>query len=265
VTYPDVPGLRISRDESTLTIAFDRPAQRNSFTPAMMGGLRDALVRSARDPKLAVVLLRGSGTEAFSAGYDIAALAELDAQGIRPLEPADPYEQANLALLHHPLPTVAMLQGWVMGGGCALSMGCDIRIAGESARFAMPTARLGVLYGDQDIAPFLDAIGYAWTKYLFMTGRVIDAATALRIGLVHEVMPDESLQTHVHTLVQELAANAPLSVRGTKRVLNLMHLSPHPGTRAEILRLMHAAQHSNDLEEGRQAFLEKRRPNFRGR
>jgi enoyl-CoA hydratase/carnithine racemase len=265
VNYPDVPGLLISRDEPTLTIAFDRPAQRNSFTPAIAAALRDALVASAHDPDLRVVVLRGSGTQAFSAGYDIAALAELSEQGIRPLEPADPYEQANLALLRHPLPTVAMLQGWVMGGGCALSMGCDIRVAAESARFAMPTARLGVLYGDHDITPFLDAIGYAWTRYLFMTGRVINADTALRIGLVHEVVPDHSLEAAVHSLAAELAGNAPLSVQGTKRVLSLMRRSPDAAAQAEIQRLMHQAQHSDDLEEGRQAFLEKRRPKFQGR
>jgi enoyl-CoA hydratase len=265
VSYPDVPGLRVSRDESTLTITLDRPAQRNSFTPAMMVSLRDALVTSSNDPYVRVVILRGSGTEAFSAGYDIAALAELGEQGVRPLEPADPYEQANLALLHHTLPTVAMLQGWVMGGGCALSMGCDIRIAAESARFAMPTAKLGVLYGDQDLAPFLDAIGYAWTRYLFMTGRVIDASTALRIGLVHEVVPDESLESAVHSLAAELARNAPLSVQGTKQVLRLMQSSPEESARVEIQRLMHQAQHSDDLEEGRRAFLEKRRPRFQGR
>ena len=263
--YPDVPGLRLSRDEPTLTIAFDRPAQRNSFTPAIAAALRDALIESSHDAHLRVVVLRGSGTEAFSAGYDIPALAELAGQGIRPLEPTDPYEQANLALLHHPLPTVAMLHGWVMGGGCALSMGCDIRLAGGSARFAMPTAKLGVLYGDQDLAPFLDAIGSAWTRYLFMTGRVIDASTALRIGLVHEVVPDELLEAAVQDLARELAGNAPLSVRGTKRVLNLMRLGPHAEARAEIQRLMHQAQHSDDLEEGRQAFLEKRRPRFQGR
>lgn len=265
MNYPDVPGLRVSRDAPTLTIAFDRPAQRNSFTPTIAAALRDALVASAHDPDLRVVLLRGSAAEAFSAGYDIAALAELGEQGIRPLEPSDPYEQANLELLRHPLPTVAMLQGWVMGGGCALATGCDIRIAGESARFGMPTARLGVLYGDQDFAPFLDAIGYAWTKYLFMTGRVIDASTALRIGLVHEVVSDQSLEAEVQGLVGELAGNAPLSVQGAKRVLNLMHRLPDAATRAEIQRLMHAAQHSDDLEEGRQAFLEKRRPKFQGR
>jgi enoyl-CoA hydratase len=265
VSYPDVPGLRISRHPPTLTLAFDRPAQRNSFTPTIAAALRDALVTSARDPDLRVLVLRGSGTEAFSAGYDIAALADLGEQGIRPLEPADPYEQANLALLHHPLPTVAMLQGWVMGGGCALATGCDIRIAAESSRFAMPTARLGVLYGDQDFAPFLEAIGHAWTRYLFMTGRVIDASTALRIGLVHEVVPDALIEESAQRLAAELAANAPLSVQGTKRVLSLIHASPDAAARAEIQRLMHQAQHSDDLEEGRQAFLEKRRPTFRGR
>jgi enoyl-CoA hydratase/carnithine racemase len=230
-----------------------------------MAGLRDALASASHDPDVRVVVLRGSGTEAFSAGYDIAALAELGEKGISPLEPADPYEQANVALLHHPLPTVAMLQGWVMGGGCALSMGCDIRIASESARFAMPTAKLGVLYGDQDLAPFLDAIGYAWTRYMFMTGRVIDASTALRIGLVHEVVPDQTLEAAVHRLAAELAGNAPLSVQGTKRVLSIMHPSTAEAARVEIQRLMHQAQHSDDLDEGRRAFLEKRRPRFQGR
>jgi enoyl-CoA hydratase/carnithine racemase len=98
-----------------------------------------------------------------------------------------------------------------------------------------------------------------------MTGRVIDAGTALRIGLVHEVVPDASLEESAQRLAAELAANAPLSVQGTKRVLSLIHASPDAAARAEIQRLMHQAQHSDDLEEGRQAFLEKRRPTFHGR
>ena len=264
MAYPDVPGLRITQDGPILTIAFDRPAQRNSFTPTIAAALRDTLILSARAPDLRVVLLRGSGGEAFSAGYDIGALTELAQQGTGPLEAADPYEQANLALLRHPLPTVAMLQGWVMGGGCALATGCDIRIAGGSVRMGMPTAKLGVLYGYHDFAPFLDAIGYAWTKHLFMTGRVIDATTALRIGLVHELVSDAELEKSTQRLVTELAENAPLSVQGAKRVLSLMRPSLDPLARADIERLMRQAQSSLDLEEGRRAFLEKRRPKFEG-
>ncbi|HEX3247622.1 MAG TPA: enoyl-CoA hydratase-related protein [Chloroflexota bacterium] len=265
MAYPEAPGLRIGHDAPVLTIAFDRPAQRNSFTPSIAAALRDTLIISARDPDLRVVLLSGSGGEAFSAGYDIAALAELAEQGLRPLEDGDPYEQANQALLRHPLPTVAMLQGWVMGGGCALATGCDIRIAGDSARFGMPTAKLGVLYGYHDFAPFLEAVGQAWTRFLFLTGHVIDASTALRIGLVHEVVPDNELEEVTQRLVSEIAENAPLSVKGTKRVLGLMRPEIDGLSRAEIERLMQRTQSSADLEEGRQAFLEKRRPRFQGR
>ncbi|MFN0072649.1 MAG: enoyl-CoA hydratase/isomerase family protein [Chloroflexota bacterium] len=261
----DAPGLRIDRDGAVLTIAFDRPALRNSFTPKITALLRDVLLESARDPALRVVLLRGAGAEAFSAGYDIGALSELAALGTRPLDDADPYEQANQALLSHPLPTVARLQGWVMGGGCALAVGCDIRIAADSARFGMPTAKLGVLYGYRDFAPFLDVIGPAWTRYLFMSGRVIDATTALRIGLVHELVPDSELDEATAGLVAELARNAPLSVQGTKQVLRLMQPLPGARVRAAIERLMTQAQSSADLEEGRQAFLEKRPPSFHGR
>jgi enoyl-CoA hydratase len=258
-------GLRVDQRGPILTITFDRPAQRNSFTPTIARRLRDVLIESARDPDLRVLVFRGAGDRAFSAGYDIGALAELEAQGLSPLEGADPYEQAYAALRRHPLPTIAMVSGWAMGGGCAIAVGCDIRIANESARFGMPPAKLGVLYGYRDFAPFLEVVGPSWTRYLFYSARVIDAATALRIGLVHEVHPDAELEAAAIKLVDEIASNAPLSVQGTKKVLGLMQPPPSAEARAEIERLMRRAQSSEDMQEGRRAFLEKRPPTFQGR
>lgn len=259
------PGLRLERRGPVLTIWFDRPEQRNSFTPAIARALHDLLRSTAQDPDGRILVLRGAGGRAFSAGYDIGALAELAAEGILPLEANDPYEQAYAALLEHPLPTIAMVSGWAMGGGCAIAVACDLRLAGESARFGMPPAKLGVLYGHRDFRPFLEVIGPAWTRYLFYTGRVIDAPTALRIGLVHEVVPDDALEQATYALAEEIAANAPLSVQGTKRVLRLLQPPLDAQSTAEIERLMRQAQSSQDMQEGRRAFLEKRPPRFEGR
>lgn len=260
-----LPGLRVERHGPVLTIWFDRPEQRNSFTPTIARGLHEILRATATDREARVLVLRGAGHGAFSAGYDIGALADLASEGILPLEANDPYELAYAALLEHPLPTIAMVAGWAMGGGCSIAVGCDVRLAGESARFGMPPARLGVLYGHRDLRPFLDVIGPAWTRYLFFSGRVIDAPTALRIGLAHEVLPDDELERATYALAEEIAANAPLSVQGTKRVLHLMQPPLDANAAAEIESLMRAAQTSEDMQEGRRAFLEKRKPEFKGR
>jgi enoyl-CoA hydratase len=247
------------------TITFNRPEQRNALKPAEWLRLRDLLTEIADDREARVVIVRGAGGRAFSSGYDIGALRELGEQGIVLSTPDDPFEVALAAVVEHPLPIIAMVNGYAVGGGCTLASGCDVRIVGASSRFGMPPARLGLVYSATELRPFVDLIGPARTKWMFFSGRLIDAPRALQIGLVDEVLPDDDLEAYTYALAEEIAANAPLSVQGTKRIVREMRGPAAPEeAAARIAAEIQSVNRSADLAEGMRAFLEKRKPTFRG-
>ena len=261
----DASHLLVEARGPIRTIVINRPEQRNALPPAAWLGLRDVLAQIAADTEARVVVLRGAGNRAFSSGYDIGALRELTEQGIVLSTPDDPFEVALAAVVEHPLPIVAMVGGYAVGGGCTLAAGCDVRIVSASARFGMPPAKLGLVYSATELRPFIDLIGPARTKWMFFSGRLIDAAKALQIGLVDEVLPDDELEAYTYTLAEEIAANAPLSVQGTKRIVREMGGPAAPDDAASrIAAEIERVNRSADLAEGMRAFLEKRRPEFRG-
>jgi len=247
------------------TVMINRPAQRNSLRPAEWLHLAALLSEIAADRSARVVVIRGAGDRAFSSGYDIGALHELADQGIVLSTPDDPFEVALAAVVEHPLPIIAMVGGYAVGGGCTLAAGCDVRIVGASSRFGMPPAKLGLVYSATELRPFVDLIGPARTKWMFFSGRLLDASRALQIGLVDEVLPDEELEAYTYALAEEIAANAPLSVQGTKRIVREMRGTAAPAAAAErIAAEIQRVNRSADLAEGMRAFQEKRRPVFQG-
>jgi enoyl-CoA hydratase/carnithine racemase len=247
------------------TITLNRPQQRNALPPSDWLHLRTVLQEIAADRGARVIVLRGAGGRAFSSGYDIGALRELEEQGIVLSTPDDPFEIALAAVVEHPLPIVAMVGGYAVGGGCTLAVGCDLRIVAASARFGMPPAKLGLVYSATELRPFVDLIGPSRTKWMFFAGRLIDAERALQIGLVDEVIPDEDLEVYTSALVDEIAANAPLSVQGTKAILREMSgVGATPDAVERIAATIRRTNTSADLAEGMRAFLEKRPPVFQG-
>jgi enoyl-CoA hydratase len=258
--------LLIERQGPIASLTFNRPAQRNALTLGMLEGLKRFFDAAATQSELRAVILRGAGGQAFSSGSDFAELSRALERGILPSAPDDPFEHALAALVDCPLPVVAGIQGFAVGGGCALAAGCDIRIAGESARLGMPPAKLGLLYSDRELRPFLDLIGPGRTKLLFFSGRLFSAADALRFGLVDEVVADDQVDGYAYRLADEIAANAPLTIRNTKRILrHLTRRSLSEAEQAEIAQLLRETQTSADFDEGQRAVLEKRKPRFKGR
>lgn len=260
------PELLVERRGAIATVTFNRPAQRNALSRGMLDGLREAFRGFGSESELRAVVLRGAGGKAFSSGSDFADLRRAQDRGILPSGPDDPFEHALAAVVECPLPVIALIQGYAVGGGCALATACDVRIAGEGARLGMPPAKLGILYSQHELRPFLDLIGPGRTKLLFFSARIFPAEAALRFGLVDEVVPDDVVEADAYALAEEIAANAPLTVRNTKRVIR--HLTARPlgeAEAAEVAELLRLTQGSEDFQEGQRAVLEKRRPEFRGR
>lgn len=242
------------------TLIIDNPSRRNAMTADMYGAVRPA-VEELLTEETRVVVLRGAGDVAFGAGSDISEfpIRRMDEQA----ELFDAIEHdAWAALAEIPVPVIAAIHGPCMGGGIAMALQCDIRIAADDATFAVPPARLGLAYPEDALSRLVDLVGPAQTKLLLYSARVIDAEQALRIGLVQEVVSKPELDTHVEKLAGQIARLAPLSHRATKLSVDSLTREHLAGGAIEARRTCYA---SADYREGVQAFLDKRHAAFEGR
>jgi len=241
-----------------LTIA--NPAKRNALDHAILDGLTEAL----RDIEARCVVVTGAD-DMFSAGYDIGGItADGFAEQAEALV-AHPFTAAIDALEACPIPTVAVLPGHTIGGGLELALACDLRLAADGIALGMPPARLGLVYSHTGLHRFLRAIGEPRTRELFLLGRNVSAETALAWGMVNQIVAAADLERAGLELAGELAANAPLSVRGNKRILRALVDAGSPldiEVERELIALREACFRSEDLQEGLRAFGEKRRPRW---
>jgi enoyl-CoA hydratase/carnithine racemase len=253
----DEPAAGVAR----LTIA--NPAKRNALDQEIL----DAIAAAVPDLDAKCVILTGSETM-FSAGYDIGDIpSEVFAEEAEKLV-AHPFAAAIEALETYPYPTVAALNGHAIGGGLEVALSCDLRVAAAGIRVGMPPAKLGLVYSHTGIRKFLDVIGAARTRELFLVGRNVDAETAERWSLVNEVVPGTELEARALALAEEIAANAPLSLSGNKRAVRELLAAESqldPEVERELVELRAACFQSEDFREGVRAFGEKRRPRWRGR
>jgi enoyl-CoA hydratase/carnithine racemase len=253
----DAPAPDVAR----LTIA--NPLKRNALDQAIL----DAIARAVRGLDARCVVLTGS-EGMFSAGYDIGDIPpEVFAEEAERLV-AHPFAEAIDALERYPYPTVAALNGHAIGGGLELALSCDLRVAASGIKLGMPPAKLGLVYSHTGIRKFLDVIGVARTRELFLVGRNVDAETAERWSLVNEVVPGPELAGRALALAEEIAANAPLSLEGNKRVLRELLAAEaqlDPAIERELVQLRAACFQSEDFREGVRAFGEKRKPRWQGR
>ena len=242
------------------TLTLNRPEKRNAMNAAVLDGLRRSFDELEDNRDVRVVVVRGAG-KAFCSGMD------LDEMSRRQREETDP-ETGVTAMLQRiersRHPTIAMVHGDAFAGGCELALHCDLRVAAEIVRFAMPLARLGI------VVPFLlgqklvEIVGPAAAREILLTGRPLDARRAFEIGMVHRVVPAAEVETATYELARTIADNAPLSLAGMKATIQRAIALRERIEHADLDALVTRARKSADAREGVRAMLEKRRPQFKG-
>ncbi|GGC37435.1 3-hydroxybutyryl-CoA dehydratase [Siccirubricoccus deserti] len=256
-------GIELRRDASgVVTVSLTRPEKRNAVSLAMWRALGPLYRALGADPAVRAVILTGAGHH-FCAGADISEFAAVRST----LADIAAYEEAadgaTAAIRDCPKPTIAAVSGYGVGGGCGLALACDLRVGDATTRMGIPAARRGVVYGALDTGLLLRAVGLSAAKLILYSARLLPAADCLRLGLLNEVAPAAALPA-AEALAAEIAANAPLSVAGAKRVLEVMAAGDEAARAAEIHAIVERAATSDDYREASRSFVEKRAPVFRG-
>ncbi len=260
--------LLVEKKDRVGTLIFNRPEKRNSLSPDLLIKIHQTLENFAQEDEIRAVVLRGVGDKAFSSGYDIAAIpTEVPPKTQEKLWDQNPLELALNSIIHFPYPVIALLNGYAYGAGCELAVCCDLRIGADDIRMGMPPAKLGLVYQLSGLIRFIQVVGISNTREIFFTGRFYPAQRAKEMGLVDYLLPRSEVESFAHEMAEEIAGNAPLSVKGTKRVLNLLSqsITLSDEDRREANRIIAQAFNSEDLKEAQKAFLQKRKPEFKGR
>lgn len=243
-------------------IVFNRPEKMNAFNSEMWDALPGCIRALEDNPAIRVIVIRGAGERAFCAGADISEFEENAGDANAPRDLAHTRESAFTALADCAKPTVAMIHGFCMGGGCAIALNIDIRIAADDARFAITPARLGLGYPFPGIERAVQELGPAATRYIFMTANTIDARQAAEFGIVQDVHPAEELRGAAEKLAQRIAANAPKTIRAVRESVRQSLEVPANRDLAKVDELIAECFASRDYKEGLRAFVEKRTPEF---
>jgi enoyl-CoA hydratase len=247
--------------EGVATLVFNNPEKRNALSTEMWAGMGDALTAFEADPDVRVVVLRGAGGKAFISGADISQFEERRSTASKAADYSAITDRAWNALAHCSRPVIAAIEGYCIGGGLAVAMKCDLRIATGNSTFGVPAARLGIAYPTESIRDLVNLVGPSEAKRILFTGSQLDAQSALRIGLINEIV--EGLDTAIAALTATLKDNAPLSMQASKETID--QIARDRVDPARLHQLGVNCIESADFAEGRKAFMEKRRPKFAGR
>lgn len=253
--------LGVSIADGVATVELRRPGKHNAISYAMWQAFGALMPVLADLDAVQIVVLRGTPGGPFSAGADIAEFRTMRADPEGAARYGAAVEAGERAIIEFPKPTVAAVEGFAIGGGTQLAVACDLRVCGEDSRFGVTPAKLGIVYALGSTARLVEVVGPAWARWILLTADLIGADAALRIGLVHEVVPSEGVLARAEALAAVLASRAQVSLRGGKALVDRVvagRLDPDD----DVQRIYHASWTSPEYAEGVAAFLEKRPPDF---
>ena len=248
--------LKVERNQNYVTVLLNRPEKRNAINRAVIEALDGALASIEADSDVRAVVIRGEG-RGFCSGLDLRDIEQMGTGGLT-------FEKVISRLQKLPVPTIAAVHGDALTGGLVLALTCDLRIASEGARLGMTPARIGYLPTYWIFRKFVETVGPANTAEIMYLADAVDASRAREMGLVHRVVPDDSLATAAAKWAATIAANAPLSVRAMKQMIGRVVSNAFEVEHKDLDELGNKVRSSQDAREGVRAFLEKRRPVWRG-
>jgi enoyl-CoA hydratase len=251
--------------EGVGVVTFNNPEKRNAMSIEMWEGVGQALTELREDENVRVVILTGAGDKAFMSGADISQF-EKNRHNAQASEEYNRKSEAQRALLaHFPKPVIACIRGFCLGGGMQVAMSADMRFASDVCQFGIPAAKLGIAYGYDGLKHLVSLVGPSQARLLMYTGMRIDSAEALRIGLVDRVVADAQLWEATLEVARTISGNAPLSIKASQITIAQILKDREERDMAAIKAIATACMDSEDFREGRQAFMEKRKPKFKGR
>ena len=246
-------------------VTFNNPDKRNAMSLDMWEGLGHALVELRDDADVRVVILVGAGDKAFVPGADISQFEKTRYNAAASEEYSRRSAAQRALLADYPKPTISCIRGFCLGGGMQVAMLTDIRIAAQDSQFGIPAAKLGIAYGYDGLRHLVSLVGPSWARLIMYTGMKIDSAEALRIGLVDRVVPNGELWDATMEIARTISGNAPLAIQAAKITIAQVLKDPAARDMDAIKKIGSACMDSEDFREGRQAFMEKRKPKFKGR
>lgn len=251
--------LKLETTGPVAVLTIDRPEKRNAMSFEMWSALPDLLAKVEADDSVRALVIRG--TDHFSAGADITEFTTLRADPAGARRYGAAVYAGERAIADLPKPTIAAITGVCVGGGCEIALACDLRIAADDARFGITPAKLGIVYNAMSTKRLVDVVGPAWASQILFTADLVDADTALRIGLVNELHPPAAVITRAQTLAETMSSRSQVSLQGAKTIITRI-TSGHSDEDDTVHALYETSVTSPDYAEGVQAFLEKRPPRF---
>ena len=247
------------------TVTFNNPAKRNAMSLDMWEGLGSALIELRDDPNVRVVIMVGVGDKAFVSGADISQFEKIRHNA----EASEEYSRKSAAqralLADYPKPTIACIRGFCLGGGMQVAMLADMRFASDNSQFGIPAAKLGIAYGYDGLKHLVSLVGPSWARLIMYTGMRISSSEAVRIGLVDRVLPDTELWDATMEIARTISGNAPLAIQAAKITIAQVLKDSDKRDMNAVKQVGTECMDSADFREGRQAFMEKRKPKFTGK
>jgi enoyl-CoA hydratase/carnithine racemase len=246
-------------------IVFNQPAKRNAINGGMWRGIPTAMAQYDADPEVRCVAFRGAGSEAFASGADISEFEEIRAQKSSVADYDGLLDQVLHSIQDSRKPSVAVIYGFCMGGGLEVALACDLRYCGRSAQFGIPAAKLGLAYNIEGHKRLIETVGHARAREIMFLGRRYNAEEGLAMGLVNQVFHDGELESEAARIISQLCENAPLSIANSKTIIEEYVKASGAPDPANMSAAIERCAKSGDYQEGRRAFMEKRKPAFKGK